>query len=456
MSIRRALLEPDEVRRQRPSWRTMAVVAPLVLCVVIWVWLVLTLGQVTYGPRANYFGGDFALNYSSAEALSHGRNPYDGRVLLQTERTFLGRQGVPVEAGASVLPLTWGGYPPLFFWLLNPLTRVPFRTVALTWTVALIALLEIAFLSLLNFLGWRRRVVPALIFLCMPQTTLLAYYGNISAFVFTVIVVSLALQRRHPLAAGLVLSLAWLKPQLALPSFLLIALFHTAARRQFVLGMLGGATSLAVLMLVATGPQTVGFWIRGLSSVSSVAGQQPNMAPLVGLYAGWAPPVIRSALQIALVALTLGLTLQSWRKLRNVGNVPIQAVAWLWVVWFLAIPYAHFADEVIMVIPLLLLLGRDGQNVHRLVPAAALYVSFFSVLLFSAKPFHIQLLSLPLLGLAVVFHRMAPHQLRPSWRAGVLPRPDTARLQVRWSDRPGHEFVPRRRSDVVRQPAPEW
>lgn len=394
----------------RPG-RFLLWLGPLVILMLLWAWALVTVGDVRQGPRARNFGGDFALNMSSAYVLRHGENPYDGAVLLRGEQAFLVRQGISPNLGRSAGALTWGGYPPLYFWLLGPLTDLPFRTVGIVWIVGLYALMAGGFLAVLAYAGWSRRLVPCLLFLAMPQTMLQAYYGNPAGLVVPVVLGALFLQSRYPLAGGLLLSLAWLKPQLALPALVMITIFHTHDRVRFLLGLALGTFSLLAASLLTMGGHEMILWVRGLLTVSSITGEQPNMAPLVGLYAGWAPPAIRTGLEATGLAVAAVLTL-GWRwKLRGVNRPSLLAVGWLWVVWFLALPYAHFPDEILLSLPIIALLGRDGENAGRPVSVAVLYLMFFSAFLFSAKPHDVQLLSLPLLVLAAMLWMAARHEV---------------------------------------------
>jgi hypothetical protein len=69
-------------------------------------------------------------------------------------------------------------------------------------------------------------------------------------------------------------------------------------------------------------------------------------------------------------------------------------------VWFLAVPYTHFQDEVLLALPVFALLGRNGRRLGRPLAVAGLYSVILSPLLFVWSPFRIDLISLPLLALA--------------------------------------------------------
>jgi len=76
--------------------------------------------------------------------------------------------------------------------------------------------------------------------------------------------------------------------------------------------------------------------------------------------------------------------------------VPLQKTGWLWFLWMLATPYAHFIDEIVLVIPVLALIGVNGRHVTRPTSVVVLYLLGLSIWLFSWTPMNVQLLWAPL------------------------------------------------------------
>lgn len=389
--------------------------AVLPLALLTLAWLVLFFGFVAHlsgGPHAHPFGVDFAHNMSSASVMNQGGNPYDSAVLVRGEHTYLQRHGVPNHVGPSDRRYIWGGYPPLFFWLLRPLTPFPFPQVATAWIVALILIMAASFLLYLWARGWSARLVPTLLFLTMPQTTFQAYFANPACLVFAVIMAALAIHRRWPLAAGMLLSLTWLKPQLGLPSVVLIALFDPPGLKRTAAGFTAGTLALLAGTLIGPGPRSLLFWLQGMVAVSGIAGEQPNMIPLVGLYGGWASGTLHTALEALTVAVALGLTGWWWLRLRGMEHVPSSLVAWLWAVWLLALPYAHFPDEILLAPAILAVLGPNGRDMTRPLPGACVYLLYVSTLLYNVELGHVQLLWAPLMTVAILLYRHAAGSLR--------------------------------------------
>lgn len=379
--------------------------APLGICLVLWVFLLSVSGNFENGPRPRALGADFALNITGSVILQHGGNPYDHNQTIATQQSFFARQGIKTVNDKMTRALTWGGYPPLYFWLLQPLTHIPFRAIGLIWIISLYGFMGLGFLCILHYLGWKRRLIPTLIFMAMPQTTIEAFYGNPAALVFALIAGSLFVQRRHPVWGGCLISLAWLKPQLAVPAMILIVLFHVNDRRRFLKGIVIGSFALLAATLASVGIEPMVRWVGEMGSVSSMAGEQPKLIPLVGLYAGVVSATLRQMLQMGLLTIAAGLTAWWWFKLRPKAAVPPLQVAWLWVVWLLALPYAHFPDEILLSLPVLALIGRDGSRLYRPCTLFALYGMFATVLLYSYEPHQVQTLSLPLIALGVILYR---------------------------------------------------
>jgi hypothetical protein len=107
---------------------------------------------------------------------------------------------------------------------------------------------------------------------------------------------------------------------------------------------------------------------------------------------------------LGLEALTLAgawvLTAVVWWRVRSRPAGPQPAAGWIWFVWLVATPYSHFVDEMLLVIPILILVGRDGENLARAIPLTVVALVMSSVFLFSWTPLNAQLLWVPLLAAA--------------------------------------------------------
>jgi hypothetical protein len=327
-----------------------------------------------------------------------GGNPYNHVLLYNTERSLLHRQGLPIM---SVQSIPTGLNPPLFFWALQPLTGLPFQSAAWAWILAMYALAAVGFLAALRYLGWTVYLFPCLLFLAMPHVVFAAFYGNVQGLMFAAVACSLLLMKRYPVVAGMLSSLAWLKPQVGLPIVLLLALFHAPSRQRFLAAFSATVTCLFALTLVTTGWHSLTLWISELVQFHGNMAAQPNIVTLTSLYVLWAPLPVRLALEMLSLGIACTLTALWWWRRRKTDSTPILASGWLWGVWFLAVPYAHFADEILLAIPILALLGRNGHRVAYGLPATVLYVMLFSTVLFPRTLSPVEVLSLPLLAVTI-------------------------------------------------------
>jgi hypothetical protein len=150
----------------------------------------------------------------------------------------------------------------------------------------------------------------------------------------------------------------------------------------------------------------VAYWLQGLAGYSHDVAPQKVVPSLAGLYVLWAPWNLRLVLTGLCLAAAVALTVVWWWRLRNIADVPFLAVAWLWLVWFLATPYVHIDDEVLLVIPVLALVGRNGDRLTQPLPVLALLLLFFAPL---PSTWMVVMLAFPalLLALHAMSHPMA-------------------------------------------------
>jgi hypothetical protein len=405
---------------QRSKARRISIIA---LCTLLGAWVVLFVasGSLQRGPNPKYMGGDFVLFLSAARVVHAGGNPYDQRVLYRAERRFLQRDGVSPSSFQAYMRV---GNPPLLFWALQPVTAASFDNSAKLWCLAMYALLAVGFLGCLVRMGWHRRWLPLAMFLALPQTMYAAYYGNLDGVVFAALGWSAALARRKPLIAGALLTLAFLKPQVALPGALLILLFLSPRRLRLVAGFILTSVLEFALTVITTGAGSVGWWLHALGGYSQRLGVQPDIASLSGLYVYTVSDRVRLALEgLSLLVMVVATTVWWWRGRRRGGD-PVLGLAWLWIAWFLATPFAHFHDEVVLTLPVLAVVGLDGAWLGRWPANITVYMLLLSIALFPTNRAHTDFQSLTLLvvlGCALVqFSRgcvanEAPSTSEPAW-----------------------------------------
>lgn len=414
---------PGLAEGRRHRLRLACVLGPLFVLLTLWIYLFAAEGAFSGGPNGKTFGADFAMFMGAARLMQTGGNPYDHQALYRAEGAWMASEGLRMLARPEVVRV---GNPPLLFWALRPLTRLPFQTVAYAWMVGLYILAALGFILLLVSLGWRHTLLPTLLFLLMPQVVLGVFYGNVVAVVFFGVCVALAMARPHPVLAGVALSLAWLKPPVGLPIVLLVVLYHGPRNLRLLRGFAVGSIGLLALNLLAAGPGMLALWVQGLAAYSRDVAASPAIASFAGLYVRLVPHGVRLGIGILSVAVGMTFTALVWHRQRQArGTVPWNAVGWLWPLWFLAMPYAHFFDEILLAAPIVALMGADGRYLARREPVIALYMTFASLLLISSAPFNVQLLWLPLVAVLLVLFL-----LRRDPRLGAYGRLQTLPIQL--------------------------
>jgi hypothetical protein len=343
-------------------------------------------------------------------------------MLYRAERQLLHRDGM---SAPGFDPYMRVGNPPLLFWALQPVAAISFNTSAKLWSLAMYVCLAVGFLSCLATVRWRRRGLPLVVFLALPQTIYAAFYGNVDGLVFLGLGWSAALARRRPIMAGALLTLALLKPQVALPGALLIAVFLSSSRIRVLTGFLATSALGFGLTLLTTGSASLSWWLQALTGYSQRLGVQPDIASLSGLYVYSAPDRVRLAMEGLSILAVAGATVAWWWKHRTTGSTGVLDVAWLWIAWFLATPFAHFHDEVVLALPVLAVLGRDAAWLGRWPATVALYVLLFSILVFPTTRAHTDLQSITLLivlacALVQLFRQSAAEDGKTT-RAGAVP-----------------------------------
>lgn len=405
-----------------PRARQLMVLSPLALLLLLWLAVLGLSGVITAGPNGTSMASDFAMLWTASRVQQAGNNPYDHHLLYATERSLLRREGLSAKQKRALVRV---GYPPLFFWALRPLAALQFRLAAIIWMAGMFLALLAGWLVLLRRLNWSRKTVPALLFLAMPQSVLAVIYGNITSLFFAVLMSSLALAARFPFAAGALAALGWLKPQLALPFVLLIALFQAGSLKRYAAGFAAASVVLGLLNLGILGPESYRAWFVALFGYSSDIAAQPNLASFAGLYAPWVSSPLRLILEVIQAGGALALTWIAFKRSPpRRRESSSRAAAALWILWFLVVPYDHFPDEILLAFPVLLLIGRDAVNIASGYRWVALYLLLFSIVPFTWTPHRLEFLWLPLAALAVLT-RSVPRGASP--RQSLVAEP--ARLQ---------------------------
>jgi hypothetical protein len=189
-----------------------------------------------------------------------------------------------LEAGWPVDEMVFGFLHPFWsLWLFSLISLVPFPIVKLVWEATLVVLcgLSVGLLvqpsvrSLLHIRAPRSFLVfSALLF---PPTMSTLYYGQVSAFTLLGIAGWLALSlRNNYTAAGALLSLTAIKPQLFIPFYLWVFFSHFKRKEHtFAAGFIAGLLLQAGISLVIA-PHSATLWVESMQHVSLSAVQLPT------------------------------------------------------------------------------------------------------------------------------------------------------------------------------------
>ncbi|MHB1699031.1 MAG: glycosyltransferase family 87 protein [Acidobacteriaceae bacterium] len=193
-------------------------------------------------------------------------------------------QDALVGPRAGALPFL---YPPFAALLFVPLSLLPYRDAFFVQAAANLALLFAASLLLrpwLPALGQRSRALLPALYGCLFAVSVALMQGQISFVLLVICCGSYALLRRgSSFLAGLVLSLALMKFQLALPVFLLFLVWR---RWRFVRGFVAGAACAAGVSWAMVGSAGLAtYW----SSLFGIASQSAANAAAAKVRYGMSP-----------------------------------------------------------------------------------------------------------------------------------------------------------------------
>ena len=252
--------------------------------------------------RAPYQWPDFLYFYSFARAgLTHGyRQLYDPAI-----------QAAAVHSIFPHAPFYEVVNPPPLAWLLTPLAVLPYPVALGIWTAAMVAALALSGYLLAS---GRDRILFAGLWLGF----LPAYIVFVSAPLAPLVMLSLALTRklksdRQEIAAGLVLAIGLLKPNLVV---LVPFAFLAAGNVRLFVGWLSAASVLVIASVVSLGTNAADYVTASLLFTSNRYALRWSLVPIVGDGLGW----------LAAALLITGGTLWLAWRLRNRGPEAVLAI----------------------------------------------------------------------------------------------------------------------------------
>lgn len=354
------------------------------------------------GPPRPQLGDDFINYWSGARFAASGRAglAYDHDAFFRFEQAIVGR-------GASFKIY---GYPPVLMLLTRPLAALGFLPALALWAASGIAL-SAALLA--RLVGWRLALLASV---GAPAAFLNLISGQNGCFTAALLAGGLMLLDRRPLAAGALLGLLCVKPQMAL----LLPIALIAGGRWKTLAAAAASAALAVeLSAVLYG---VDAWMGFLDQMAYQRQlmelphddwfhRMPTVFAALRLAGGSVAAAY--AAQLLSTALAVGAVIVAWRS-RCTTEIKAAALA---VAMFLATPYAWDYDMIVLLFAVAWL-ARDGRRAALLpaerIAAVALLVLPLPMVLLGTL-LHLQLGPLVLwLMLALLLRRAGVFQHDPT------------------------------------------
>jgi glycosyl transferase family 87 len=323
----------------------------------LWIWLSSYLGD--------NFHNDFTFYYAAARlGLAHGWGHLYDLKLQQGQLDAIGSRITVAQLARFVSP------PPLA-WLVVPLALLPYRVAYWVWSGILLAALALAWqlaapgrarsrvIFLVAAIGW----LPVIYGLQLGQPALLVAAGVAASYAL--------LRRNADWAAGAVLGVLVLKPQLALlvPAALLV----TGRWRAFIASavVLG---ALAIASAIALGPHGISDY-QGILTFATTVPQNQSQTLAAWIHNLEATRVVQALIAVWALALAY--------RVRRRGVETVFAI--VLVGGLVASPYVHYDDLTMLGLAILLFMrGPCPRGTYAYV--AALVVAAEGFPLWGAGP----------------------------------------------------------------------
>jgi Glycosyltransferase family 87 len=243
------------------------------------------------------------------ELLLHHRDPYSPEVTRDIQIGYYGRPLDPTRPDDPKDEERFA-YPVYVVFLLAPVAQMPFAPVRIAFAVLLAILTAVSVILWLYFLGWRLSPVTSATILVFSMGSFATLQGiklqQLSLLVAGIIASAAALLAGgHLFAAGFLLAVATIKPQLVLLLVAWLLLWSISGwheRRTFFWGFIIG-----MLFLVAAGEYVLPGWIsRFADAVAAYRRYTDNSSPVDTL----TTPRMGALLTIALLSITVAVCWQ--------------------------------------------------------------------------------------------------------------------------------------------------
>ena len=294
------------------------------------------------------------------ELLLHGRDPYRPDVTREIQQGYYGR---PLDASRSGDPIDQQGfaYPVYVVFYLAPTVRLDFRVVQRAFRWILVGITAASALLWLRVLGWQVSVpaqvaavaltlgnLPVLQGLKLQQLTLLVVAMCAAAVALLV--------AGRPLAAGMVLALATIKPQLVLPLLLWLMIWSLGDLRRRYRWVV--AFFVVLIGLCAASELVLPHWIGRFGRAVSEYWQYTQAVPMLEVMLGKA---FGGLVEVLLAGITV-LFCYRRRKLAVESGAFQLSTCLVLALTVIMVPTLSLYNQVLLV-PGVLLIARDRRAI---------------------------------------------------------------------------------------------
>jgi hypothetical protein len=314
---------------------------------------------IPYGRQlvtSSTLGQDFRAFFAAATVVAHHGDPYNWPSLAAAEYQLY-------DAPKGLVPGDPAYYEFLAFpegpWLayaLAPLTNLPWQLAYGLYGVLLGLILLAASFATFTALGWprRRAALGAGCTLLCAVGFINLFMGQVSVIVFGAFIAAWMLARQgRPWLGGAVLALVWVKPNIGLPLWLVLALLEPAVARRMISGFAVASASLFLLMAAVMGWHFLEWPLQVPRMWQAVQGLQPDIASVESFYypglTGW----VKTA---ALLVTLLATVVYGFWAIRRAPDARTRGLTLL-ILWLFALPFVQSYDLVLLLPAVAVLLG---------------------------------------------------------------------------------------------------
>ena len=313
------------------------------------------------------------------ELLLHHRNPYGADVTREIQAGYYGR---PIDPARPADPRDEQrfAYPVYVVFLLAPTVYLPFPLVATAFRWLLLSLTAAGVLLWLRTLRWKLpcSAIAALLLLTLGsfptiQGFKLQQLSLLSAFLIAAAVASMASE--HSVAAGILLALAMIKPQLVfllIPWLLLWTISDWRRRRRLAFSF-----AAAMLLLEVASELVLPGWIwQFRAAMSDYYRYTGGGLSLLDVLTG---PIVGKAVAVVLIAILIALAIRSRHADASHTSFLSTLAALLAVTVVVAPTFAPYNQ--LLLVPAVLILVRDRHVFVSETPLLKLTIAVLVVIL---------------------------------------------------------------------------